>query len=215
MKKSLFILSSICLLNFSSFSQKVDLRVYGGLGLSEFSNKNTNLLNTTFNHSEKLSGMPGAQAGIKLGYGHRVYVEPGIEWSQLVLKIISRNTSSASDSVYEDNAKANMLSIPLHLGFKLFDTEKQKLFNIRLVGGVTGSHVLSINHSKKSLINDELNKEDFKNMIFSADAGLGVDIWIFYVELQYKFGFTPVFSGNGNNSTFSTMHLNAGLKFSF
>jgi hypothetical protein len=209
--KKLFI--SMVLISFvtMNYAQKVDIRAYGGFGMSEFSNKNTNLLNNLVNHTESISGMPGAQAGFKLGYGHRVYIEPGIEWSQVVLKVI--NKSTVNDSTYEDNAKLNMISIPLHVGVKLFDTEKQKLFNVRLIGGVTGSSVLSVNHSKRSTLNNDFEKEDFKKMIFSADAGLGIDIWIFYVELQYKFGFTPVFSGNGNNSTYTNLHLNAGLKF--
>lgn len=194
-------------------AQKVDIRIYGGLGLSEFSNKNTSLLNNYVNHTESVSGMPGAQAGFKLGYGHRFYIEPGVEWSQVVLKVV--NKSNVNDSVYEDNAKMNMIAVPLHVGFKLFDTEKQKLFNVRLMGGLTGSHVTSINHSKKSTLGGEFTKDDFKKTIFSADAGLGIDIWIFYVEMQYKFGFTPVFAGNGNNSTFTNIHFNAGLKFTF
>lgn len=192
-------------------AQKIDIRAYGGVSLTDFSN-NTGIVPSSL-WSQNISGMPGAQAGIKLGIGHRFFVEPGIEWSLMALKVVNKNNSN--DSIWEDVSKLNMISVPLHIGFKLLDTEKQKLINVRLIGGITGSHVVSIKHTEQSGLYDEYEKDDFKSLLMTLDGGLGIDIWIFYVEFQYKYGINHVFNEAGNNATSSAMHINGGLKFTF
>lgn len=210
MKKSLKFLA-VCGLFLSTytFGQQLDLRAYGGVSITDFSN-NTGIVPSSL-WDEKISGMPGAQAGIKATIGHRLFVEPGIEWSLMALKVV--NTNMSTDSTWQDESKLNMISVPLHVGVKLLDTEKQKLINLRLIGGVTGSHVLSVTHSKKSGLMDDYEKEDFKNLLMTLDGGLGLDIWIFYLEFQYKYGINHVFNASGNNATSSSMHINLGLKF--
>lgn len=94
----------------------------------------------------------------------------------------------------------------------MIDPEVEDLFNVRIFGGFDGQHVLSVNHTEKSGKVDDISKDDFNNLIISADLGMGIDLFIFYVDLGYQIGLTPVYTTGDNHATANTFYTNFGLR---
>ena len=90
----------------------------------------------------------------------------------------------------------------------------ENLFNVRIFGGFDGSHIRSVDHSNKSNKTDDIEADDFTNLIVSADFGMGLDIFIFYVDLGYQLGLTPVYTG-GDQAKANAFYSNIGLRLSF
>jgi hypothetical protein len=80
--------------------------------------------------------------------------------------------------------------------------------------GFDGSHILSVDHSNKSNKTADIEADDFTNLIVSADFGMGLDIFIFYVDLGYQLGLTPVYTG-GDQAKANAFYSNIGLRLSF
>lgn len=100
------------------------------------------------------------------------------------------------------------------MGLRLIDPTTENLINIRLFGGIDGHHVTQVKHSTKSNSLDQIDASDYSNLILNADFGLGLDVWILYVDLGYQLGLTPEHSG-GDNAKASAFYTNFGLRFTF
>ncbi|MCP4270232.1 MAG: hypothetical protein GY777_32440, partial [Candidatus Brocadiaceae bacterium] len=66
-----------------------------------------------------------------------------------------------------DVTSIKSISVPLKVGFRLIDPETENLINVRLFGGIDGSHILSIDHTEKSGDIDDIDTDDFSNLILS------------------------------------------------
>ena len=163
-------------------------------------------------HDRKVSGRPGAQFGAALTFGSRFYVQPGFQYAILTSELINENT--VTEDVLKDEATINTISVPLKVGFRLINPEDENLFNVRIFGGFDGSHILSVDHSNKSNKTDDIEADDFTNLIVSADFGMGLDIFIFYIDLGYQLGLTPVYTG-GDQAKANAFYSNIGLRLSF
>jgi hypothetical protein len=163
-------------------------------------------------HNQKVSGRPGAQFGAALTFGTRFYVQPGFQYAILSSEIVNENTVSGEELL--DETTINVISVPLKVGVRLIDPETENLFNVRVFGGFDGSHVVSVDHSTKSDGLGDIDDSDFSNLIVSADFGLGLDIFIFYIDLGYQLGLSPVYTG-GDNAKTNAFYSNIGLRLSF
>lgn len=198
-------------------AKKFDIRIYGGGNIMQLtSDKETHLLNNIV-HQKNVTGRPGFQAGVGFTFGSRFFVQPGIQYTYLGTKIVSESTVNNTTTTYEDLTFLQMISVPLKVGFRLLDPEKQSLVNVRLFGGVDGHHVLGVKHTGDSKDNSlkKFDKNDYSNLILNADFGLGLDIFIFYIDLGYQLGLTPFHSEAGDNAKANMFYGNFGLKFSF
>lgn len=212
MKKLNLTIIAIVLAFTTTYGQHFDIRAYGGFNVLQLtSDQGASLIDGVL-HNQKVSGRPGAQFGVALTFGSRFYVQPGFQYTILSSEVVNENTVSGKELIDETTIKA--ISVPLKVGVRLIDPESENLFNVRVFGGFDGSHVISVDHSTKSNGLDDIDDSDFSNLIVSADFGLGLDIFIFYIDMGYQLGLTPVYTG-GDNAKANAFYGNIGLRLSF
>lgn len=161
-------------------------------------------------HNNQVSGRPGYEFGAGVTFGKKFYVQPSLKYTSFSLESV--NISTENDTKYEDLTAVNSFSIPLKVGFRMINPEVEDLFNIRIFGGLDGQHVLSVNHTEKSGKVDDISKDDFNSLIIHGDLGMGIDLSIFYLDLGYQIGITPVYTTGENHATANTFYANLGLR---
>ena len=212
MKKVNLTIMAIVLAFATSYGQHFDVRAYGGLNVLQLtSDQGESLINGVL-HNQKITGRPGAQYGAAVTFGSRFYVQPGFQYAILTSEIVNENTANGIELL--DQTAIRTISVPLKVGVRLIDPETENLFNVRVFGGFDGSHVMSVDHSTKSSGLDDIDASDFSNLIVSADFGLGLDLFIFYIDMGYQLGLTPVYTG-GDNAKANAFYSNIGLRLSF
>jgi len=202
----------IVLLGFSSsFAQSLDIRAYGGMNVLQLTtDKGTSLVNGVL-HQRNVSGRPGYQFGAAVSFGEKFFVQPGVEFATLSTKLVNKNTVTGDELT--DETTLSVFSIPLKMGFRLIDPESENIFNVRIFGGFAGHHVTKVNHTTKSGSFD-FTKDDYTNLIMNADFGLGIDVFIFYLDMGYQLGLSPVHS-SGDMAKANSFYTNFGLRLSF
>ena len=212
MKKISLTIFAIVLAFATSYGQHFDIRAYGGFNVLQLTSYQGNSLIDGVLHNQKVSGRPGYQFGAALTFGSRFYVQPGFQYAIISSEVVNENTVSGEELI--DQTTINTISVPLKVGFRLIDPEAENLFNVRVFGGFDGSHVISVDHSTKSNGLGDIDDSDFSNLIVSADFGIGLDIFIFYIDMGYQLGLTPVYTG-GDNAKANAFYSNIGLRLSF
>ena len=212
MKKISLTIFAIVLAFATSYGQHFDIRAYGGFNVLQLTSDQGNSLIDGVLHNQKVSGRPGYQFGAALTFGSRFYVQPGFQYAIISSEVVNENTVSGEELI--DQTTINTISVPLKVGFRLIDPEAENLFNVRVFGGFDGSHVISVDHSTKSNGLGDIYDSDFSNLIVSADFGIGLDIFIFYIDMGYQLGLTPVYTG-GDNAKANAFYSNIGLRLSF
>lgn len=157
------------------------------------------------------NGEVGYSFGIDLMYGSRVYIQPGIHFE------------SDRNSIYTDfgtfggtySLKVNKIRIPLLVGYKLFNSDTDHFFNVRVSTGPSISLVTSAEDENSPLI---IGKDDLKSSVLGWNGGVGVDILVFFLDVNYQFGLTDVFEErqflgiDNQNSKNNIFYLNAGIR---
>ncbi len=210
-KITLIILFSLFAIS-ASIAQSLDIRAYGGTNFLQLTTDNGTSIIDGVLHRKTVSGRPGYQFGAAITFGERFFVQPGVEWATLSTKIVNKNNQTGNELT--DETTLSVFSVPLKAGFRFFDPEKENIFNVRVFGGFSGHHVTKVNHTTKSGAFDELTKDDYTNLIMNADFGMGVDVFIFYLDLGYQLGLSPVHA-SGDLSKANSFYANLGLRFSF
>ena len=212
MKKISLTIFAIVLAFATSYGQHFDIRAYGWFNVLQLTSDQGNSLIDGVLHNQKVSGRPGYQFGAALTFGSRFYVQPGFQYAIISSEVVNENTVSGEELI--DQTTINTISVPLKVGFRLIDPEAENLFNVRVFGGFDGSHVISVDHSTKSNGLGDIDDSDFSNLIVSTDFGIGLDIFIFYIDMGYQLGLTPVYTG-GDNAKANAFYSNIGLRLSF
>ena len=210
-KFTLVVLMSLFAIS-ATVAQSFDIRAYGGINVLQLTtDKGTSIVNGVLHH-RNVSGRPGYQFGAAVTFGERFYVQPGIEWATISTTIV--NTNSSTGTELTDETTLSMFSVPLKVGFRLIDPETENIFNVRVFAGFDGHHITKVNHSTKSGAYGDITKDDYTNLIMNADFGMGVDVFIFYLDLGYQLGLSPVHA-SGDLAKGNSFYANFGLRFSF
>jgi len=212
MKK--IIIASAVLFSVAQLSaQDLDLRIYGGTNVLQLSTDNsTNIIDGVL-HNTTVSGRPGYQFGVAATIGKRFYIQPGIQYTDISTEIVNENNKTGYE--FKDKTQLQILTVPLHVGFKVLPEPMAKIVNFRLFGGFSGHHVLAVNHHGISGEITEITKDDYSNLIMSADFGMGIDVWFLFLDLNYGLGLSPVHTANGDGAKANSFNINLGLKFGF
>ncbi len=189
-----------------------DIRVFGGLNLSSLSTEGTQItLIDSVIHTKGVDAELGYQGGISFTYGNHFYVSPGLWYTKFTLNSFLIDETQNNDDVdFETQSNISMISIPIRFGFRFINPQDENILNVRLFGGFTGQHVLSVNTSGDSEI--KLDKDDYENLIVSGTAGLGVDVLFLFLDLGYDLGLTN-FEKSNDKSRHNSMFINLGAKF--
>lgn len=189
-----------------------DIRVFGGINIGSLSNDGTEFtLIDSVVHSKGLDAQIGYQGGLSFTYGNHFYVSPGLWYTKFTVNSYLFNETQNNDDVdFEKESSISMLSIPVRFGFRFINPNDENIFNVRLFGGFTGQHVLSVSSSGDSQI--QIDKDDYENLMVSATAGLGVDVLFLFMDLGYDLGLTN-FEKSSNKSRHNSMFVNIGAKF--
>ncbi len=153
----------------------------------------------------------GYTFGVDIMFGSRVYLQSGLHYE-------SNKNKLYPDSGGSSTLKVSKVRIPLLVGYKLFDSNTDHFFNVRANTGPSVSFVTSVDDGESALA---IKKDDFNSSVFGWNAGVGVDILVFFVDINYQFGLSDVFEDNhiqgveGQNSKNNIFYLNAGLRLKF
>lgn len=186
MKKQLLILLAILLMGKLNESQaQFTLGIRGGINFSQL--KTDSQQSVGVNIQQSLNTKTGYVGGIFARIGTKIFIQPELIFSAKggSINVLPQNGSTTQTVAIE----YNNLDVPLLIGFKFGP--------LRLNAGPVASFKIS----DKGL-NDELKKyssnvgESFKNASYGYQAGAGVDIGSFCLDLRYEGSLSDISSGD-------------------
>jgi len=148
------------------------------------------------------SARVGYQFGGSVQLGKKFYLEPGIFW----VKMGSELTGDTINTSYKTDISA--IRIPVFAGYQLIGGDKENLFGLRVFGGPTLSWITKIQND-----GTKLNKDDFNNLLWGVDAGVGIDIWLVFIDAGYEWGLNQVFKDDPNKAKNKAFWINLGMRF--
>jgi hypothetical protein len=123
--------------------------------------------------------------------GKKIYVQPEVNY--YTQGSIFKYPAIGSLSPLEQEIGLKTLQVPVNLVWRMINLE---IVNIRLFGGVVANFVLDKKIETTSGNPDDyenaLVPEDFKDVNWQYDVGVGVDVLMFAVDVKYVGGFTNV-----------------------
>jgi hypothetical protein len=150
----------------------------------------------------EVTGQLGWQLGGSVLIGQKFYGEGGVFYAT---KSTAFTESSAKLEFTND---INGLRIPVALGFHLIGEQKSQ-FALRVFGGGSAFIVTSVSAPG-------LSKDNFTSPTWGVFAGAGLDIFMFFLDLQYEWSLSDVSSLStvdiGKSRSFIA---NAGIRLAF
>ncbi|TVR86136.1 MAG: hypothetical protein EA411_11360 [Saprospirales bacterium] len=160
-------------------------------------------LSDDFDDEEFRSGL-GYQIGADLMIGRRLYIQPGLNFEFAQIEV--RGVEDISDM------ELSRINMPVMLGFKMFQEDVDKFFDIRVFTGPNASFLA--NYSGGDGL--EISSSEIRNFNLSWNAGVGVDLFMFFIDLGYKWGVNDFFGRDvDSDATINVFYGNAGLRFTF
>lgn len=222
MKKTSMIMATALLIGFAGLNTAnaqseggdhfKDIRIFGGVNVGSVSTEGTRF--TIVNgkdHKKSIEGQLGYQGGLSMTIGNHFYISPGLWYSTFTSNTFLIEEGKENDDIdFEKETTISTIALPVRLGFRLINPNTENIFNIRIYGGVTGAHVLSVNHKGDDEI--KLSEKDFETLFVSGTAGLGVDVLFFFLDAGYDIGLTG-YEKNADKSRHNSMFVNLGVKF--
>lgn len=203
MKKIALILL-FAFVNISLFAQLPNFGLKLGLTSSELSSDME-----TYNEKSILGYQFGAFVRLNLG---KIYIQPEAYFTKKGGELNFEPSINPTNLKITNNIKLSTLDIPILLGYKILDL---KLVNIRVNAGPVASFVLNkdievssnnLGVDDNSLILGEITKDDIKDAIWGFQAGIGVDVLMFTVDVRAEWGINDI-------SNVSTMESKSNLYY--
>ena len=186
----------VCVLFVIAGHAQLTLRPMIGINSSRF---------TTNFDDEEFKSQVGYQIGADLMMGGRLYFAPGA-----LIEVVKKEAVNATGE--SGNVQLTRLNVPLHFGYKFFDPQTDRTFDVRLFAGPN----MALNISKSSDGSDNYDIDQIKDAQWGWDLGVGVDFLIFFIEAQYRFGLSEVFKSEVENSSKNDVFsANAGVRIRF
>lgn len=149
----------------------------------------------------------GFNAGLFARFGYRVYGQLEVLYSYQKYDYTSIEDNASTTSTFLEHG----LEVPVLFGAKLVSTRN---FNLRLMVGPT----FVFNLTDQSKLPYAEGIQTTKNVVaFGLDCGLGIDVWIFTLDLRYKlvqqsydYSFESIAINTNPNNAFE---VSLGIKF--
>jgi hypothetical protein len=197
MKKYFFTLLAAAL-SFSAQAQ-FSLGVKGGVNFSHLSVNQGRINSTT---------LPGYQIGLWTRIGKGFYVQPEVYLGSSGSNFDFQYDQSNQTVTESGKVRFTTLNIPLLVG-QSFGLSK---LNFRLMAGPMYSYILDDNENlSQNVKNAYRDFGNYKNSTLGYQAGAGVDVLKFSVDLRYEGGITEINPAYGQRQ--NVWHLSLGYKF--
>lgn len=180
----------------SAFSQ-LEVRPYAGFNLSDV---------TKTRDGQSSRAKLGGQLGGSVMIGNQLYINPGIAW-------FSRSTQYSRVGAANVDQTVNGVIIPILAGYRFVDPTTSPLLNFRIFGGPS---LMFLN--KTSFSDGSLNESvDWQSTQWGAQAGVGVDISIFFIDAGYEWALSNTANSRGDLGVFNdirnnTFFVNVGVR---
>lgn len=139
-------------------------------------------------------------AGIFFRFGKKVYVQPEINW--LTQGSVFKYPSFGNLSPIEQNIKLNTIQVPVNIGWRMINLE---IVNIRIFAGVVANFItkttITTSGGNANYYDALPSADDFGKTQWQWDAGVGVDVLMFAIDVKYMGGLNNIlkdFSYNGS-----------------
>ena len=147
----------------------------------------------------------GWNAGVDFRFGgKKLFLSPGLHFNNYTARLVN-DIDTDTQVNFKDETTIQALKAPVNIGFDI--TGRKQLLNLYLKGGVTPTMILAVN--EKAGI--PFSKDDLKTFTWGANVGLGMDITILTVDLNYEIGMSDYFANTTGRNNVLT--LSAGIKF--
>lgn len=123
----------------------------------------------------------GFDVGLMFRFGYRFYgqIEANYYFTSSLNSIGQMIEDQWTEAPTQQYLTQQSINLPVMAGVKLVDT---KNFNLRLMVGPT----FNFNIGQKGAIQAEGVDSELRTCSFGLDCGLGVDIWVFSLDLRYR-----------------------------
>ncbi len=201
--KKIFFTVLIAAISFSAKAQ-FSLGVKGGVNFSHLSVNNGNI-----NATE----LPGYQVGLWTRIGRGFYVQPeiylGSSGSNFNFQYVgTQPVQQTQNSNESGKVRFTTLNVPLLIG-QSFGLSK---LNFRLMAGPMYSYILNTDQNlSQNVKNAYQDFGNYRNSTLGYQAGAGVDVLNFSVDLRYEGGLTQINPAYGQRQ--NIWHLSLGYKF--
>lgn len=146
----------------------------------------------------------GFQVGADVRFGDRFKFIPGLYYIKYGNQI--QNLDMVNGSVLlEDDVRIQALRAPLLGAVRLLGLE---VLNLHIKGGFAATWVTAVDDN-----NLNLDKEDYEAFIFGGIVGVGLDVAIFTIDLDYEIGLSDVFKTDAEDVRNNMLSLSVGLLF--
>ncbi|MEI6684317.1 MAG: porin family protein [Bacteroidota bacterium] len=129
----------------------------------------------------------GMQFGAFVRIGKKLYLQPELYYTTQG-GVFTSNTQN-----WKQTVKIGSLDLPVLIGIKVLDI---KMVNVRVLAGPEASFVInSLTSIEEGGINNSLGpltKGDFSSVNWSLQAGAGVDVWRFTLDIRYQVGLSQM-----------------------
>ena len=120
--------------------------------------------------------------GVFARIGKKIYLQPEANW-QTSGSVFKYEFEVDDPSPVEQNIKLSTLQVPLSIGWRLINLE---VINIRVFAGASANFILNTNINTTNGDGLEyLIPSDFNNVQWQWQAGLGVDVLMFAIDVRY------------------------------
>ncbi|MEE4259839.1 MAG: porin family protein [Bacteroidales bacterium] len=148
--------------------------------------------------------------GVFARFGEKIYVQPELNW--LTQGSVFKYPKIGDYSPVEQSIKLKTIQVPLNIGWRMINL---KVVNIRIFAGVAANFITNTTITTSG---DQANypealptEDDFKNTQWQWDAGVGVDVLMFALDIKYMGGLNNILKdfeySNGTLSSKSNLFM--------
>ncbi len=149
------------------------------------------------------SGRGGFVAGVTLAIGSRLYFEPGIQYLKNGLEISQANAAGLP----QDEVNIHGVRIPALVGFHFIPSDNVNFINYRIFTGPSLTFITNVRNQDN---NTGFGADQYKNTHLGYSVGIGLDVLIFFIEIEQEFGLGDITEG-ANTVKSNTFQAKVGI----
>jgi hypothetical protein len=154
----------------------------------------------------------GFQFGAFVRFGDRFYLQPELYYSTHG-GVFQKDSAN---SYWKQSINIGSVDIPVLIGFKILNTEH---VNLRVMAGPALSFVVNKKITNTGDLTGPIEKADINSVNWYIQAGGGIDIWMFTLDVRYQIGLNKIIKEvnyEGGSVNFNTANnvwiVSLGLK---